>query len=121
MLNKESLDFAVWEDEYGLKFFGCRHRESGKEHGIVRSFKLGDAIIEASYKNGVRHGFCRSVWADEVAISLFKDDEEVAYFRFGRWFKETIRYGEMKELLEGLGPKDFAIAEGYDPEQAIEE
>ena len=91
MLDVRSQVYDVWQDDYGVNFCGTRHRETGQEHGIVRSCKYGDAIVEASYKHGVRHGFCRAVWPDEVAIQIFKNDYEVAYFKFGRRFKETIR------------------------------
>lgn len=112
----ENQEYAVWDDDFGSRNYGCRHRLTGKEHGIVRSFKIGDSIVEASFKNGVRHGLCRQVCADEVAIQLYVQDEEVAYFRFGRWFKETIRYGEMKDKLADLGPQDFQLPDGFDPD-----
>ena len=109
MLDVGSQVYDVWQDDYGVNFCGTRHRETGHEHGIVRSCKYGDAIVEASYKHGVRHGFCRAVWPDEVAIQIFKNDYEVAYFKFGRRFKETIRFGEQIKLLEGLSPADFIV------------
>lgn len=109
MIDWANSTFEVWEDELGMKYFGCRHTETGKEHGIVRSYRAGDAITEASYKNGVRHGFCRYTCADEVMIQLFNNDTEVAYFKFDPSFRESIRFGVQKQLLEDLGPEDFAL------------
>lgn len=40
---------------------------------------------------------------------MFKEDTEIAYFKFDKNFKETLRFGEEKELLEGLSPEDFEL------------
>ena len=37
MLDSALQIFDVWQDEYGVSFCGTRHRETGQEHGIVRS------------------------------------------------------------------------------------
>ena len=66
MIDADNSVFEVWDDEHGFRYYGCRHRHTNEEHGIVRSYKLGDSITEATYKFGVRHGFCRVSCADEV-------------------------------------------------------
>lgn len=83
-----NIVYTEWQEEKQDRY-GMRHQHSGKRHGIVRHVRPGGEIIEASFKGGRFHGLQRYVSAKEVIISLWKDDEELAYVGLDKNFKKS--------------------------------
>lgn len=74
-----------------------RHKISGLAHGVVRQVSMNGDIREFTCKHDTKdafayHGLCRWIWGNEVVVSLYKDDEEMASFRFDYNLDETERY-----------------------------
>ena len=81
------------------KFYGMRHRETHKPHGLVRFVSDVDGWIrEATFKQGELHGLRIWYYDDWVQVYLYKDGSSQGYFSFDREFKETRRDGYVHEL-----------------------
>ena len=66
--------YDEWVGEHG-KFFGMRHRETGKPHGLVRFVNEIGTITECTYKLGESHGLqIHYFLSDKVWVSLYKND-----------------------------------------------
>ena len=64
ILNDEELEFEVWDDEDGTKYFGTVDKESGEMRGIVRRVYSDGAIEEGQWCENKPHGFFRCCEAD---------------------------------------------------------
>ena len=107
LLNTDEAMYAKWcNEKYNLECEGMKHKESGREHGIVRWVSPTGIICEASYKDGKQHGLCRWIKKSSVYVSLCKDDEVLAKFAFNLEFTELFRDDD-KGLLSDLTAVDF--------------
>ena len=52
------------EDRHGDSWLGQKLIHCDEWHGIVRTVTMSGSIIEAQFKNGKKHGFCRSIGSD---------------------------------------------------------
>ena len=52
-------------------------------HGVVREVYPQKYVVEATYKNGVKHGLSRQVLENKVTlIKLYKDGKVLGSFNF---------------------------------------
>ena len=90
LLNTDEAIYAKWcNEKYNLECEGMKHKESGREHGIVRWVSPTGIICEACYKDGKQHGLCRWIKKSSVYVSLCKDDEVLAKFVGREWIYEN--------------------------------
>ena len=86
--------FDHWEDGNGWCCTGLRKVDSGRKHGPVRGVHSKEGIVEASFRNGKRHGFYRHVRTNFVKIALYQEGIELGFFTFNEDFKEIRREGD---------------------------
>ena len=103
MIVDGETEYAEWDGEHNGdkgKFFGMRHRETGKPHGLIRFVRENGWIYECTYKLGERHGLQIYYYSsDKVNVWLYKNDSLQARFSFDRNFKETGRDGSALDYL----------------------
>ena len=68
-----------------------RDRVFGCPRGVARQIKANGDIFEFTAKDGCFHGLCRWIWGNEVRVSLYSGDEELASFRFDYNLEEIER------------------------------
>ena len=99
-----------------------RARDTEKMQGIVRKSSPIGYISEASYKNGVKHGISREVWAYKIELFIYRDGDVVAYMQYDRNQQEIHRSGKQIELLKDLSTSDFLPLEvSHEPDWETEE
>ena len=114
MIDAEGAEFVEsWKcDKSKLRYSGMRHRGSELPYGVVREVSRQDHVREFTCKirkgRYVQHGLCRWVMKDEVLVSFFRDDEDLAYLRFNYNFEEVERY-DPDDYLVGLFASSFKI------------
>jgi hypothetical protein len=105
-----NIDYLASQFKYWKKgnyhCFGMVHKETEKEHGIVRIVKPGDWISEQTYKHGRVHGLNRAVMKNEVQVFFTVEGEDLGFFCFNREFKETKRV-DRHNKLHGLKASMF--------------
>ena len=106
-LELKNVVFAEWTDLCGFENYGMKQRDSGLEHGTVRSVQPGELVSEGTFRNGQVHGLKREVGKNHVRVSLFQDAIEQAYFCFGRNFVETERGGPKRQMIEDINAEMF--------------
>lgn len=122
LFDPNSTYFDVWQDESNTVCYGMRLRETDEMHGIVRKSSALGYISEGCYKNGVRHGLSREVWAYKVEIFMYKDGKHVAYMQYDRHQQEIHRSGSAIHMLEDLHASDFIPPEvTHEPDWETEE
>lgn len=114
--------FDVWQDESSTVCYGMRQRETEELHGIVRKSSPIGYISEATYKNGVRHGLSREVWAFKIELFIYREGDLVAYLQYDRNQQEIHRSGKQVELFKDMHVIDFLPPEiTHEPEWETEE
>ena len=114
MIDAEGAEFVEsWKcDKSKLRYSGMRHRGSELPYGVVREVSRQDHVREFTCKirkgRYVQHGLCRWVMKDEVLVSFFRDDEDLAYLRFNYNFEEVERH-DPDDYLVGLFASSFKI------------
>ena len=79
LFDPASTYFDVWQDESNSICYGMRLRDTEKMQGVVRKSSPIGFISEACYKNGVKHGISREVWAYKIELFIYRDGDMVAY------------------------------------------
>ena len=66
------VEFASWESN-GKEHVGMRKISDKKRHGFVRSTEPEGAIVEATYKDGVLHGYYTKYDKNGVMKQIMKE------------------------------------------------
>ena len=121
----------LWRQDYCWYCQGTRHKVNdyqpayidkdktlGQMDGVVRKIikqiyeypnvAVQGMMFEASYKDGVPHGFGRSIFKKCVQISLFRSGTCLGFFKFNFDFKEIYR-SDPDCWLEHISGEDFKL------------
>ena len=94
---------------------GLFDRNTGESHGVDRAVMPGEYITISSTKFGHAHGLYFAVGPQFVCVTLEREDQELAEFKFDFEFKELVRH-DPHHLLLDLTPFDFKpITSEFEP------
>ena len=79
------------------------------QHGIVRGVKPGGRIWDCTFKNGEKHGLCRTIDKDKVSIELWKNGHRLSNMQFDCDFNEIARDDD-DNLLSDLTAEQFRLS-----------
>ena len=117
LIDNSVVAYREWDNQFGTKYHGLRHRETGLKHGLVQWNLPNGSIFQGSYKFGRRHGLYIVIQADQVNIGLYRDHDLVAQLSFDTNFNELKRTGKEVHLIDDLHPADF---KSYEVAVAVE-
>ena len=107
MFDKNLAEFEMWENDFGGKCQGMRHKLSKHEHGISRVVTSKGDIYEYTFKDGKGHGLQRWIYGHQVQILLFKEGTYMSYFYFDPNFRQSNRHDPVGHIAE-LTPAFFS-------------
>ena len=98
-----NAEYQEWRSKAtNIRYFGMRHKVTGKEHGIVRIVVEDGWIKEESFLNGKIHGLSVSQYENDVEVILDTQGKLKAKFEFDHLFNLTKRVSCDDKLLDDL-------------------
>ena len=106
-----SCYFGDWSEEYSEEQGqGMIDRKTGELNGPVRLVQgIEKNLLEASMMQGKKFGLGREIYETDVLVSLFKDDDAIAYFMFDSEFNVKGEKIDPDGLLDDLSADDFKL------------
>ena len=84
-------------------------KSTGEWHGIRRVICANGEIIEQSFINDKQFGLSIKFWSGSISVRLYRDDKQLAFFRFDKNFCERVDSPNHRtgSLLDSLTPAHF--------------